>query len=156
MRKIHITFDTYAQMCDRLGRKIIASGKHYDVILCLARGGMLVGDILSRMLDVPLAVMFASSYDGDERKKAARFSRIATIDETKLSGNVLLVDDLLDTGNTMEQAQRILKDAYNPQSIDIAVLWWKWSSKQFSDFYVKYISEEERCWIVQPFEEFEK
>jgi len=156
MKKLHITFDTYAQMSERLGRQILSSKRQYDVIVCLARGGMLVGDILSRMLDLPLAVMFASSYRKDgEKTGEVVFSEIATIDPSRLSGNVLLVDDLLDSGVTIEQAQKKLKNGYTPESIDIAVLWWKHTSEQYADYYIKYLNEEENCWIVQPFEEFE-
>lgn len=154
MKKIHITFDTYAQMCERLGRQVLASKKSYDVILCLARGGMLVGDILSRMLDLPLAVMVAKSYEGEEAGQVL-LSDIAVIDPSLLKGNVLLVDDLLDTGATIQAAERHLKAYYGSQSIDIAVLWWKHTSKQYADYYIKFLNEAENCWIVQPFEEFE-
>ena len=37
-------------------------GLEFDQILCLARGGMRPGDVLSRVFDKPLAIMSTSSY----------------------------------------------------------------------------------------------
>lgn len=155
MKKIHVTFDTYSDMCERLGKQIRKEKKHYDCVVAVARGGLLVGDILSRMLKCPMAVISASSYQG-ERAGKVLMSEVATTDPSHLLGDILLVDDLMDSGATLDCIQRKLKDAYHPRSIDIAVLWHKHTSKVYPDFCVKYFDESENGWIVQPFEEFEE
>ena len=42
-------------------RSTSPAGK-FDSILCLARGGLRVGDVISRIYDMPLAILAASSY----------------------------------------------------------------------------------------------
>lgn len=154
MRKIHITFDTYADMCERLGKQIRKEKKQYDCILAVARGGMLVGDILSRMLKVPFGVVVTASYSNN-KKGRVHLAEVSIIDPTRLQGEILLVDDLLDTGETADLLQKALKKRYKPKGIDLAVLWHKHTSKVYPDFCVKYFDESENGWIVQPFEEFE-
>ena len=156
MKKIDISFEEYGSLIEALSQKIIQSERQYDLIICLARGGMLVGDILSRLLQLPLAVMFTSSYQQNGIKAdTVRMSDIATIDAEKLKGRVLLVDDLVDSGATIIEVSRKLRSRYQSQSIDTAVLWWKYTSKVRPNFWVQYLNEKENAWIVQPFEAYE-
>lgn len=155
MKKIFMAFDQYAGMCERLGNAIKATGRQYDAIVCLARGGMLVGDILSRILKLPLGVLVASSYEENGIKTGkVLISDVAIVDRSKMSGNILLVDDLVDSGVTIQKVKDELTSKYGC-SVNVGVLWWKSTSECDPDFWVKYLPETENCWIVQPFEMFE-
>jgi len=61
-KHLYVSWDEYHMLIERLALKIHASGWEFDQILCLARGGMRPGDVLSRIFDKPLAIMSTSSY----------------------------------------------------------------------------------------------
>ena len=60
-KHLYVSWDEYHMLIERLALKVHASGWQFDQILCLARGGMRPGDVLSRVFDKPLAIMSTSS-----------------------------------------------------------------------------------------------
>ncbi len=71
-----------------------------------------------------------------------------------LADRVLLVDDLVDSGHTLEAVRRHLLETY-PVISDLrtAVLWYKASSQAAPDYYTAYLPESP--WIHQPFEPYD-
>ena len=61
-KHLYVSYDEYHSLIEKLAIKVHQSGWEFDTILCLARGGMRPGDILSRIFDKPLAIMSTSSY----------------------------------------------------------------------------------------------
>jgi len=61
-KHLYVSYDEYHNLIEKLAIKVYQSGWQFDTILCLARGGMRPGDILSRIFDKPLAIMSTSSY----------------------------------------------------------------------------------------------
>ena len=62
MADLFVTQDEYDDLIEKLILKVADDGYEFDTILCLARGGMRVGDIFSRVHNMPLAVLATSSY----------------------------------------------------------------------------------------------
>ena len=54
-KHLYVSYDEYHNLIEKLAIKVHQSGWEFDTILCLARGGMRPGDILSRIFDKPLA-----------------------------------------------------------------------------------------------------
>src|SRR6478735_7698213 len=52
-KHLYVSWDEFHMLIERLALKIHASGWEFDQILCLARGGMRPGDVLSRVFDRP-------------------------------------------------------------------------------------------------------
>ena len=52
-----VTWDDYNRLIERLALQVHQSGWQFDKILCLARGGVRVGDVMSRIFDVPLGIL---------------------------------------------------------------------------------------------------
>ena len=67
-KHLYVSYDEYHNQIEKLAIKIHQSGWQFDTILCLARGGMRPGAILSRIFDKPLAIMSTSSYRADAGK----------------------------------------------------------------------------------------
>jgi hypothetical protein len=61
-KHLYVSYDEYHSLIEKLALKVYQSGWEFDTILCLARGGLRPGDILSRIFDKPLAIMSTSSY----------------------------------------------------------------------------------------------
>ena len=95
-KHLYVSYDEYHNLIEKLAIKIHQSGWAFDTILCLARGGMRPGDILSRIFDKPLAIMSTSSYRADAGMTQGNLdiARFITTPKGEIAGKVLLVDDL--------------------------------------------------------------
>src|SRR4029079_14827841 len=62
MPSLHVSWDQYNTLVEKLARKVHESGYDFDQIICIARGGMRVGDVLSRIYERPLAILSTHSY----------------------------------------------------------------------------------------------
>ena len=72
-KHLYVNHELFHQLIEKLALMVHRSGWKFDTILCLARGGVRPGDILSRIFDVPLAIMSTSSYrDGHGTKARLR------------------------------------------------------------------------------------
>jgi uncharacterized protein len=74
----------------------------------------------------------------------------------QLGSRILLVDDLVDSGQTLAQTVTWLQDHYgdNIQAVRTAVIWYKACSVITPDYYVDYLPD--NPWIHQPFERYEQ
>lgn len=152
--KIYFSWEQYYQLIDDLALKLlplVKAGK-INQIVALARGGSIIGDALSRKFNIPLAVMFTSSYSGTQRQGLIICEDIAKQYNT-LGNRMLVVDDLLDSGVTLSAVQEYLQRTYQSEVLT-AVLWKKDCSPVDSDFHVHVMPAD--AWIVQPFEMVEK
>lgn len=64
MADIYVSWDEYHRLIEKLAVKIDRSGWQFAQIVCLAKGGLRVGDILCRLFRQPLAILYAASYGG--------------------------------------------------------------------------------------------
>ena len=62
MNDLYVSWEDYHRLIEQLALQVYESGYKFDCILCLARGGLRVGDVISRIYDKPLAILAASSY----------------------------------------------------------------------------------------------
>ena len=157
MADLHVTWDDYHQAIELLAAKIHDSGWRFNQIVCIARGGLRIGDTLSRIFKLPLAIISTQSYAGDAGRERGTLTvaKHMTMTTPSLGDRVLLADDLVDSGVTLDVVQRHLLDTY-PTIADLrtAVLWYKACSKCAPDYYVRYLPE--NPWIHQPFEPYER
>jgi uncharacterized protein len=156
MSDLHVSWDEYHQSIESLAAQIHQSEWEFDRIICIARGGLRVGDILSRIFHLPLAILAASSYGGDDQKERGKLSIASQVTMTgnRLGDRVLLVDDLVDSGITLQQTVSWVKDQYPEiQELKTAVIWYKECSICIPDYYVTYLSN--NPWIHQPFEQYD-
>ncbi len=150
---LYVSHEKYHQLIEKLALMVHRSGWEFDTILCLARGGMRPGDILSRIFDVPLAIMSTSSYRDDNGTKQGHLdiAHYITTPKGQIAGRVLLVDDLADSGVTLRAVIDMLRAQY-PSITDLrsAVLWTKGVSSFTPDYSVEHLPTSP--WIHQPFE----
>jgi hypoxanthine phosphoribosyltransferase len=151
-----VTWDEYHLAIEKLILLVHQSGWKFDQVLCLARGGLRPGDIFSRVFDLPLAILSTSSYreDSGTVRGALDVAKSITMSRGTLSGKVLLVDDLVDSGVTLERVQTHLQQDFPAVTeVKSAVIWCKACSSIRPDFYLEYL--ENNPWIHQPFEEYD-
>lgn len=158
MNDLHISWTQYHSLIEQLAIKIHQSNWKCDRIVCLAKGGLRVGDILCRIFDVPLAILSTASYGGEDGKTRGKIQVSANLSmlEESLTGKVLLVDDLVDSGVSLKVAQQWLQTRYSKDISELktAVIWYKNSSEVQPDYWVEYLAD--NPWIHQPFEKYEQ
>jgi hypoxanthine phosphoribosyltransferase len=154
-KHLYVSWDEYHMLTERLALKIHASGWEFDQILCLARGGLRPGDVISRVFDKPLAIMSTSSYRAQEGTLQGRLdmAKYITMPRGELAGRVLLVDDLSDSGITLRAVVDRLRDMAAITELRSAVIWTKGVSSYTPDYYVELLPTSP--WIHQPFEEYD-
>jgi uncharacterized protein len=156
MPDLYISWDEYHCHIEKLAVQIDRSGWQFDQIVCLAKGGLRIGDILCRLFRQPLAILYASSYGGTNNQLRGELKIAANLAMTTetLGDRVLLVDDLADSGITLEKSLLWLHDRYAIAEIRSAVIWYKEASILKPDYYVEYLPD--NPWIHQPFERYER
>ena len=155
-KDLWVSWDEYHHAIEALALMVHESGWRFDHVLCLARGGMRPGDIFSRIFNVPLAILSTSSYREEEGtvRGSLDIAKYITMTRGALSGRVLLVDDLVDSGVTLEQVQSHLRTNFPAVTeVKSAVIWCKACSSVRPDFYLQYLDT--NPWIHQPFEEYD-
>jgi len=156
MRDLYVSWDEYNRLIEKLALKVWQSGWNFDAIVCLARGGLRVGDVLSRLFDKPLGVMFTSSYreEGGTRQSRLLIGEHISSAEPLPGPRWLLADDLVDSGATLVEVLPALKRRHPKiEEIRSAVIWAKGSSVAQPDYCIETLPS--NPWIHQPFEEYD-
>lgn len=156
MKDLHVTWEDYNRLIEQLAVIIHDSGWQFDSIICLARGGLRVGDTLSRIFDKPLGVMTTSSYraSGGTVQGSLKIGDQISSAEEVTRGRVLLADDLVDSGDTLQAVLPELRRRYPAiTEIRTGVLWYKSVSVCKPDYYARHLQSSP--WIHQPFEAYE-
>ncbi len=155
-KHLHVSWDEYHDLIERLALQVHESGWEFDQILCLARGGMRPGDVLSRVFDKPLGIMSTSSYRAEAGTIQGRLdmAKYITMPKGELAGRVLLVDDLADSGVTLEAVVDRLQGVPAIRELRSAVIWVKGVSVYKPDYFVEMLPTSP--WIHQPFEDYDQ
>ena len=155
---LYISWDEYNKKIEQLARQIDDDEFDCNQIVCIAKGGLRVGDILARIFDVPLAVMSVESYHGigvkDEQGQIVFGNSLAKT-TPNLGSKVLLVDDLADSGRTLRKCVKWLEhyEGFFIEDLRTATIWTKGLSTFTPDYYVEFLPNDP--WIHQPFEKYE-
>jgi len=159
--KLIITYEEYTKIVEKLAIQIHKNYKP-TVLVGIMRGAAPIIDILSRVLKLPIAYIVIQSYSGkgmEDKQGQLMFAReISSLAADKDFNRVLLIDDLSDTGLTLNKSIEWLKN-YGPtknfiNEVKTACLWKKKSSTFEPDFCS--VKLESDPWIVQPTEHYEE
>ena len=156
MKDLYVSWDEYHRLIEQLALQVYESNYKFESILCLARGGLRVGDVISRIYDKPLAILSASSYREAAGMQQGSLDIAEFITKTggELEGRILLVDDLVDSGVTLTRVIAHIKQRFTGiVEVRTAVLWYKAVSTFKPDYHVQYLPTSP--WIHQPFEEYD-
>tara|TARA_R100001198_G_C5082333_1_gene123210 strand:+ start:132 stop:569 length:438 start_codon:yes stop_codon:yes gene_type:complete len=132
-----------------ISRSLASTAKKHNFtnVVGIARGGLIPAAIISYELDIPLLTIAVSSYNKKEKRefKVIQDFNIDTLDE---NSNILIVDDICDTGETMGWVSSKLLQARIENSI--ACIFTKPKHTEYLDFYASVVPDNK--WIVFPWE----
>ncbi len=117
-REILLDRDTIARRVEELGEEI--TGDYQDkelLVITLMKGGFVFAADLIRQIDLPLVVEFmtTSSYQSSEVSTGV-VNILQDVSRDLSRFDVLIVDDIIDTGYTMKTVYNVLKDR-KPRSL---------------------------------------
>tara|TARA_B100000963_G_scaffold264542_1_gene232722 strand:- start:58 stop:579 length:522 start_codon:yes stop_codon:yes gene_type:complete len=160
-KKMIVGWEEYKKIVEKLAIEVHKSYRP-TVLIGIMRGAAPIIDILSRILKLPIAYIVIQSYSGrglEDQQGQLMFAReISSLANNEDFKKVLLIDDLSDTGLTLNKSIEWLRN-YGPtkdfiKEVKTACLWKKKSSKFEPDFCP--IRLDSDPWIVQPTEHYEE
>ena len=159
MTDLFVSWEEYHKKTEELAVKVHKDGWEFNQVVCIAKGGMRVGDVFARIFNVPLAMVSVESYKGEgvkNKRGAITFSRDLAKTSPNIGSKVLLVDDLADSGITLKKSIDWLQHFYGfylDEPIRTAVLFHKAVSSFKPDYSIDYLDHSP--WIHMPFEKYE-
>jgi uncharacterized protein len=141
----YISWPEYGNLAEALAEKVRSGGKKFDLVIGVARGGMPVAMVVSDHLGVRVDFVNVKSYSGIGQRGAPKI--LSTVTEDIEGKNILVVDDLVDQGDTLETVRRHLGE-HKPKLLEAAVLFKKPWSRVEPDYYLEVTDR----WVVFPFE----
>ena len=105
--KLIIDWKEYNLITEKLAVQIYQSGFKPDMLIGIMRGGAPIIDVLSRIFKLKCAYLAVESYSGkgiEDQQGELVFSREMSSTVQDMRGNLLLCDDLSDTGVTLNKS----------------------------------------------------
>ncbi|MCJ7450154.1 MAG: phosphoribosyltransferase [Candidatus Nanohaloarchaeota archaeon QJJ-9] len=146
--KQHLAYGELEKAINELYREIEESGFSPDSVVSIHRGGDPLGIRISHRFNIPQGIVNANHYDGEERQEIVEIQ--GKILEP-VEGDVILVDDIVDTGKTMEEVEKKLEGYEKVDCIKTASIHTKERTVYKPDF--TYSNIDSSIWIVYPWEE---
>ncbi|GBF08433.1 purine phosphoribosyltransferase [Aeropyrum pernix] len=144
---IHLSWRDIEDAVRDVADKIVGSGFEPDVIVGILRGGIVPALLLADALGVKnIGVMEIKLYTSVGVRKPRPFLRQPLVIEVK-DRNVLVVDDVSDSGLTLQHAIEAV-DLYLPAQVKTATLYIKPWTNLVPDYYSRSLDK----WIVFPWE----
>ncbi len=144
------SWDDIERLVSEVSRKIRASGYTPDVVVAIMRGGIVPARLLADELGVDdIAVMEIKLYEGVGKRGRRPYLRQPLVSEIR-GRRVLLVDDISDTGLTLQLAVEIV-NFYMPEEVKTASLY----IKPWTSFIPDYYGKTTEKWVVFPWEKRE-
>nr|WP_211830217.1 xanthine phosphoribosyltransferase [Kistimonas asteriae] len=127
--------------CRLLAQKLLTLGE-WKGIIAVTRGGMIPAAIIARELDIRLIDTFCiTSYENQQQGELTVLKDPVITSE---GGGYLIIDDLVDTGNTLAMVRKTLPKAH------IGTLYVKPAGQPLVDTFVQAYSQE--TWIRFPWD----
>ena len=141
------TWDEMNQLAFEISQKIIQDKKKFDRIATLAKGGWPMTRSMVDFLSIEKVVSFGVKFYQHINRRLDKPYIYQDIPERISSENVLLFDDVADSGKSLDFARDYLIN-HGAKSVTMATLFYKPHSTVKPDYYAAQTS----AWIIFPYE----
>jgi len=141
------TWDEMNQLAFEISQKIIQDEKKIDRIATLAKGGWPMTRSMVDFLSIEKVVSFGVKFYQQINRRLDKPYIYQDIPERISGENVLLFDDVADTGKSLDFARDYLIN-HGAKSVTLATLFYKPHSTVRPDYY----AAETSAWIIFPYE----
>ena len=147
MRCELISWSEVHRLCRRLASQVKAAGYRPDIVVAIGRGGLVPARLVCDCLDImALTSIKIDHYRAGSSRQPQAVIRYPLCTDIR-DQRVLLVDDVNDSGDTLETARSHL-DNLHPREIRTAVMHHKTTTHIEVDFYARKIIKWR--WLVYP------
>ena len=137
MKKLYYGYDLFKKDTQELVNKCRIFEP--EILLAVARGGLTLSHLMSQALNIrDLYTLNSIHYEGE--KKLDTFN-IFNIPDLSWANRVLIIDDIIDSGETMKEILSILKEKFPNIEFKIASLFYKTTALIKPDFSVREANE---------------
>ncbi len=138
MEKLYYPYENFLTDTKLLTQKI---EWEFDAIIAIARGGLSLAQLLGEYYDLRAVYSINTiGYDDSQKLDAVKVFNLPQLQEAR---SVLIVDDIVDSGDTLVEVLRVLDEEYPHITFKTASLFYKKSAKIAPNWYVK----EAESWI---------
>jgi len=107
----------------------------FDSIIAIARGGMTLAHLLGEYYDIREVYSINTiGYEDTTKLESVKVFNVPELNEAK---SVLIVDDIVDSGDTLIEVLKVLRQMYPAVIFKTASLFYKKSAKIAPDWYVQ-------------------
>ncbi|SFV50033.1 Xanthine-guanine phosphoribosyltransferase [hydrothermal vent metagenome] len=126
-------YEEFLQDCHSLTQQI---DWEFDTIIGIARGGLTLSHLLGEYYNI--REVYAINTIGYNDTKKLDHTEVFNIPDIKSAKNILLVDDIVDSGETLELVLKTLSTRYPHARLKTASLLYKETACIKPDWYVKH------------------
>jgi len=138
MEKRYYAYEDFLADTKRLIQKI---DWEFDTIIPIARGGLTLAHLFGEYYNIREVYSINTiGYDDTNKLESVKVFNIPDLGNAK---NILIVDDIVDSGDTLVEVLKVLRQAYPDVTFKVASLFYKKSAKIAPNWYV----QEADCWI---------
>jgi xanthine phosphoribosyltransferase len=138
MNRLYYPYSDFRDDLKRLASKI---DEEFDAILCIARGGMTMAHLFGEYYDMrEVYSVNTIGYEDTQKKESVE---VFNIPDLKSAKTVLVLDDIVDSGDTLVEVMHIMRERYPKIRFLTASLFYRKSAKIAPNWYVN----EATAWI---------
>jgi xanthine phosphoribosyltransferase len=122
-------------------QKLVNSCREYepDILLAVARGGLTLSHLMAQAMNMRnLYALNSIHYEGELKLDTFNIFNIPDVSHAR---RVLVVDDIVDSGETMEEILRVLKEKFPNVEFKLATIFYKKSAVLQPDYTVREAKE---------------
>jgi len=147
MKEKIIGYDVIEFLTKSLALRFKLNGKYFTHVIGIARGGMIPATMMSYIFDAKLHAYGVSSYEGKKQKELTVDQDI-NFDSFDENSRILVIDDICDTGETMEHIKGIIGTRF--KLVRYASLFARKDTQHKVDHYSVIVNKD--TWLVFPWE----
>ena len=145
IKYLPVTWPEYHLYTQNLAATLLTHDDSVNEIVAISRGGLSFGHLLSDFLRISIWTIAIQSYTDIQTQGEIKINgKLQTSIEGK---HILLVDDVSDSGKTLERAVEYLKEG-KPKKVTTMTMFYKPHSVYRPDYFAKQTSK----WILFPYE----
>ena len=133
MEKLYYSYDLFVKDTQLLVDK--CRDFEPEILLAVARGGLTLAHLMSQAMDMRnLYTLNSIHYEGDLKLDTFNIFNIPDVSHAK---KVLIVDDIVDSGETIREILKVLKEKFPNVEFRLANLFYKKTAVLKPDYYIK-------------------
>ncbi len=140
----HPTYDQLGIICKGIADTVVRDHHKPDIVIGVARGGLMPAVHVSHCLHVPMVAVSYSSKQGNGDNKN-HSNQLPTLKQRK----ILIVDDIADSGKTLHELVEYYK---NDNDVETATCYYKYVNKIHEPTYYGYAIDDDFGWVIFPWE----